>query len=127
MFYIIENYSNRSRRLNMRICEKLGRCEFFVASESEKTHEDLTCCTREKKDLCAGEAESENVQYMIAHETCEGCADHHAEECGKICENRMERKVIGSVFIGQVDIRQRCHDGIDHNAHDMLGEANDDI
>ena len=111
----------------MRICEKLGRCELFVAGKREKTHEDLTRCTREKKDLCAGEAESENIQRVIAHKTCKGCAEHHAEECGKVCEDRMEREIVGSVLVGEIDVWERCHDGIHHNAHDMLSEADDDV
>ena len=111
----------------MRICEQLGRGELFAASESEESHEDLTRCTCEKKDLCAGEAEPENVQYLIAHKACEGGTDHHAEECGKVCKDRMEREIIGSVLIGEIDVWERCHDGIHYNAHDVLSKANDDV
>lgn len=111
----------------MRICEKLGRCKLFVAVKCEKTHEDLTCCTREKENLRAGEAEPENIQRVITHKACKGCADHHAEECGKVGKDRMERKIVGSVLVGEIDIWERCHDGIDDNTHDMLSEADDDI
>ena len=107
----------------MRICEKLGRCELLIAPDGEETNENLTCRAREEKDLCAGEGKSENVQNAFSHEAREYCTDHHTEECGKVRENGMEGKVICAVFLGKVNVRERCHDGVHNDTQNVLREA----
>ena len=54
-------------------------------------------------------------------------AEHHAEKCGEVGNDGMERKIIRSVFVGQIDIRQGRHDGSRCDAEHVLGKPNGDI
>lgn len=105
------------------ICEKLGRCELFVAPDGEETNENLTCRAREEEDLCAGERKSENVQNAFSHEARKYRTDHHTEERGKVRKNGMEGKVIRAVLFGEVNVRERRHDGVHNDAQNVLREA----
>ncbi len=81
----------------------------------------------EQKNLCGREGITENTENGIAHESCEERAEHHAEKCGKIGNDCMEGEIICSVFLGQIDIRKRCHNGSRSNAEDMLRKTDGDI
>ncbi len=104
-----------------------GRCECICKNDADQRDEALCDSADEKKDLRAGKRISENEKDIFSHQACECCAEHHAEKCRHIGNDGVERKIIRSVFIGQIDIGQGGHDRARCNTEHMLGEANDNI
>ena len=85
--------------------------------------------TREKQDLRAGESGAEDIPCAGAmlHIGGKHRSEHHAEEYGHVGNDGMERHVIGAVLFRQVDIGERCDDGIHHDAEYVLQKPDDDV
>ena len=104
-----------------------GRCEGVCEDDAEKRNDALSNGADEKQDLRAGERISENGKDIFSHKARERCSEHHAEEGCHVGNDGVEREIIRSVFIGQIEIRQRGHDRARGNAEDVLRESDHDI
>ena len=104
-----------------------GRGQCFGAEHTDEGDHTLQRCADEQKDLCGGERITENADDGFSHDFRENRTEHHAEKCGEIGDDGMERKIIRSVFVGQIDIRQGRHDRSRCDAEHVLGEADGNI
>ena len=81
----------------------------------------------EEKDLRRGEGVSENGKNLLAHQAREYRSRHHAEKCGEVGDDRVEGKIVRSVLVGKIDVRQGGHDRSRCDTEHVLGEAHDDV
>lgn len=105
----------------------LGRCQRICEDDAERGNDALCDGTDKEQDLCRGEGIAENGNDPISHEARERRACHHTEEGGEVGDDGVEGEVIGSVLVGQVDVRQGGHDRTRRNAEDVLGESHHDV
>ena len=87
----------------------------------------MECRTEKEQDLRGGKGVSENAENALAHKAREKRAEHHAEKCGKIGNDRMEGKIIRAILIGQIDVGERGHDGARCNAENVLRKTDGDV
>lgn len=87
----------------------------------------MKCRAGKEQDLRGGEGITENHEKTVAHKAREDRAEHHAEESGEVGNDRVEGKIIRSVLVGQIDIRQGGHDGTRRNAQHVLRKTDGDI
>ena len=100
-----------------------GRGQCFGAEYADEGDHTLQRCADEQKDLRGGKRITENADDGFSHDFREDRAEHHAEKCGEVGNDGMERKIIRSVFVGQIDIRQGRHDGSRCDAEYVLRKA----
>ena len=81
----------------------------------------------EQKDLRGGERKAENAENAFTHYACEDCAEHHTEEGCKVGDDGVERKIVRSVLVGQVDIGQGGRDGSRCNTENVLRKSYRDV
>ena len=87
----------------------------------------MECRADEEKNLRGGERKAENAENALAHDTCEDRAEHHAEKGCEVGDDGVERKIIRSILIGQIDIGQGGGDGSRCNTENVLRKSYRDI
>ena len=110
-----------------RLYADLGRCQRICEDHAERGNDALCEGAGKEQDLRGGEGISENGNDLLTHHARERRACHHTEEGGEVGDDGVEREVIGSVLVGQIDVRQRGHDRARRNAENVLGESHHDV
>ena len=106
---------------------RFGRRKGCCEDDAEECDDTLCDGADEKQDLRAGEGVSEYGNDIVAHKACERRTEHHAEEGCHIGDDGVEREIIRSVLVRQVEIRERRHDRARGNAENVLRKTNDDV
>lgn len=109
------------------MCANFGRCQRLCEYEAEQSDYALCERTGKEQDLRRGEGVTENGDDTLTHNACECRTYHHAEEGRKVGDDGVEGEVVGSVLVGQIDVRKRGHDRTRGDAENVLGESHHDV